>query len=394
MIEFEEAQALLAATIRPLTTETVGLIEAGGRFLAEAVHAAVSSPRRDVSAMDGYALRSADAAVGARFRIVGESFAGGARPPAIGPGKTVRIFTGAAMPEGADRVVMQENCSAEAGTMAIIAEFGPGWHVRAKGSDFSTGDALLQPGRKLDPRGVLALAAADRCQVQVYRRPRVAIIATGDELIPPGTARDHPLSIPESVSFGVAAMAEQCGATVVERLRGSDDLAGLSRLAGRALAAANVVVVTGGASVGERDFAKAMFAEHDLELLFSKVAIKPGKPFWIGQAQGRWVVGLPGNPTSAMVTARLFLVPLLWALQGGEFGDAMDWEVRTLLSAPPRAPDRLTLLRARPVEGGLAAITNQDSSAQNALTDATWLVRCNPGDDAEAHPRQVKALRF
>lgn len=378
MIGYDEAQALLAAAVRPLSSEQVALADAHGRVLAEPVHAAVSSPRRAVSAMDGFAVRDRDAAVGARFWLVGESFAGGALPPAIGQGEAVRIFTGAAVPEGADRVIMQENCSVSDGVMTIDGAYGPGWHIRAQASDFAEGDLLLPAGRLLDPRAILTLAAADRATALVHRQPRIAIIATGDELAPPGTAHGHPLAIPESVSFGVAALAQQYGASIAKRLSGADDLSGLKCLADKALAAANVVVVTGGASVGERDYAKAMFADHEPEPLFTKVAIKPGKPVWMAQAQGRWIVGLPGNPTSAMVTARLFLAPLLAMLQGRDAKDVLEWISLPMGEPLPATQSRTTFVRAVLSERGLVPLKNQDSGAQAPLSAASWLIRCDP----------------
>lgn len=394
MIGYDQARALLAARVQPLASEQVALIDAAGRVLAEPVRAAVASPRRDVSAMDGYALRDADAAIGARLRVIGESFAGGPLPPPLGPGEAVRIFTGAALPQGADRVVMQENCSADGAVVTIDAAFGPGWHVRRAGSDFAAGDLLLEAGRWLDPRALVALAGADRDHAMVYRAPRLAIIATGDELAPPGSARDQALAIPESVSFGVAALAGQAGARVVERLSGRDDLEGLRQLAARALACADVVVVTGGASVGERDFAKVMFAAHDPEMLFAKVAMKPGKPVWMAQAKGRWIVGLPGNPTSAMVTARLFLAPLLAALQGRALDEVLGWEDRPLAAALPPAGDRVNFVRAAWSDQGLVPLLRQDSSAQSALAQAEWLVRQDPGVDQAAPGQRLPALRW
>lgn len=394
MITLDEALAQLAGAVQPLPAEDVPLVEADGRVLAEPVHAALDAPRRAVSAMDGYALRDRDAAICAQLRVIGESFAGGDLPPPLGAGDCVRIFTGAALPDGADRVIMQENCTAEAGVMTIAREYGPGWHVRAAGSDFRAGDLLLPKGRMLDPGAVVTLAGADRASALVYAAPRVALIATGDELAPPGTARDHPLTIPESVSYGVAALARQHGAQITARLRGVDDLAALTALARQALEQADVVIVTGGASVGERDFAKPMFAAHGLDLLFPKVAIKPGKPVWLGRVSGRWVLGLPGNPTSAMVTARLFLVPLLAALQGRAIGEVLDWQDHPLSAPLPVTGDRETLWRARGLADGLEPVRNQDSGAQATLAAAQWLIRRLPGDPALDAGHPVSALRI
>lgn len=394
MIGYDKAQSLLAAAICPLGQEEVPLAEAHGRVLAEPVHAAVASPRRDVSAMDGYALRDADAHIGARFRVMGQSFAGGCPPPATGAGEAVRIFTGAPVPKGADRAVMQENCTAESGGMTITGEYGPGWHVRKAGSDFAEGDRLLSAGRVLDPRAIVALAAADRASTMVYRPPQVTIVATGDELVQPGAARDDPRAIPESVSFGVAALAIQHGARIVGRFAGADDLTELRRLADVALTAADVVIVTGGASVGERDFAKAMFAGDGLDLVFSKVAIKPGKPVWMGRARGRWIVGLPGNPTSAMVTARLFLAPLLVGLGGRRPEEALEWRKMPLAAAVPEAGARTSFIRMRREEGRLVPVANTDSSAQAALVEAGWLGRRDANAPALAPGDTIEALRF
>ncbi|MDE2436327.1 MAG: molybdopterin molybdotransferase MoeA [Sphingomonadales bacterium] len=394
MISFDEAQALLAGAVAPLPDDEVPIAEAAGRVLAEPVHAAIPSPRRDVSAMDGYALRYAEAAVGKSFAVIGESAAGGALPPPVGPGEAVRIFTGAALPPGADGIVIQENCARDGDTMAIVQPFGPGRHVRKAASDFAAGDLLLPAGRVLDPLAMVTLAAADRARVRVGRRPRMALIATGDELAPPGTARDRPLTIPESVSYGVAALAAEHGAVLSARFSGGDDLAALEQVAGEALANADLVVITGGASVGERDFAKPMFAAHGLDLLFAKVAIKPGKPVWLGRAGAVWVLGLPGNPTSAMVTARLFLAPLLAALQGRPTGDLLGWMALPLAAPLGPTGDRETFARAAWAADGLMPIGNQDSGVQGALSQATWLMRCPAGSAPRKTGDMVQALHF
>lgn len=394
MIAFDEAQARLAGAVRPIGVEAVPLAQAHGRVLAEPVHAAIASPRCPVSAMDGYAVRDTDAASGARFRVVGHSFAGGPPPPPVGSGEAVRIFTGAAMPAGADRVVMQEDCTAEADMMTLAAEPSPRRHVRETGSDFPAGALLLDAGRLLDPKALVALAGADRAMAAVYRKPRVAIIATGDELAPPGTARTDPRAIPESVSFGVAAMVAECGAEMMSRFTGRDSLEELRRIAEKALAATDVVIVTGGASVGERDYAKAMFAGQDLKLTFPSVAIRPGKPVWLGRARGRWVLGLPGNPTSAMITARLFLAPLLAALQGRSPATLLEWEGMPLAPGLPGAAGRTVFVRARRQGDALMPTDNQDSSSQAALSACEWLIRRDPGDQPIAAGSMVQALRF
>jgi molybdopterin molybdotransferase len=212
----------------------------------------------------------------------------------------------------------------------------------------------------------------------VWRSPLVAVVGTGDELVEPGRARSIPGSIPESVSIGVAALAEQQGARMVVRARLADDLPALETAAAELLAAADLVVVTGGASVGERDYAKAMFAPHGLDLIFSKVAIKPGKPVWLGRVGERLVLGLPGNPSSALVTARLFLAPLLAGLAGTEPVCGLRWRTMALASPIGRCGDRETFVRARSEGAAAQPLPNQDSSAQKMLVEADLLIRRRP----------------
>ncbi|HKR24801.1 MAG TPA: molybdopterin molybdotransferase MoeA, partial [Allosphingosinicella sp.] len=320
MIGFDEALALIVAAAKPLGTEIVQLGEAKGRVLAKPVTALVDSPPWDVSAMDGYAVRDAD--LPGRLTLAGESRPGPAGPPTLGAGQCVRIFTGAPIPAGADRVVMQEDVRRD-GDAAIFGAPGDAHHVRRLGSDFRRQDRLLEPGRLVDARALVAIAAADREIVDVYRRPKLALFATGDELVEPGMAME-PGAIPDSASVGVMALGEDWGAACIGRWRLRDELP-MPQFAVAATQEADLIVVTGGASVGERDFAKAMFEDHGLELIFSTVAIKPGKPAWFGRAAGRLVLGLPGNPTSAMVTARLFLAALLAGMSGRDPAAAGAW---------------------------------------------------------------------
>ncbi|HEX7930954.1 MAG TPA: molybdopterin molybdotransferase MoeA, partial [Sphingomicrobium sp.] len=347
-----------------------------GRVLAAPVVARIPSPRRDVSAMDGYAVREADVSTfPGKLKIVGESFAGAGWNGAIGAGECVRIFTGAPVPGGADRVVIQENVQRD-GDLAVIGSApSEARHIRKRGSDFEQGQELLASGRLLDKRAIVAAAAADLAQVEVYKRPRVVILGTGDELAEPGTALERVDAIPESVSLGVAALASEWGAEVVGRERLRDDLAAMEAAAGRALADADVVVVTGGASVGEKDFAKAMFEPLDLEMIFSKVSIKPGKPVWLGRVGSKLVIGLPGNPTSALVTGRLFLAPLLAGLSGRDPSQALNWRTANLASPLGACGSRETFHRARCGGSRVEILGFQDSSAQQALADADVLVR-------------------
>lgn len=394
MIGFDEAIARIAA-LEPLGSEPVRLAEAHGRVLAEAVVAQVSSPPSAVSAMDGYAVREADlAALPAALPIAGESFAGRGFGGELPPGACIRIFTGAPVPAGADRVIVQENVERDGARARFAQPLSPARHIRAAASDFATGDVLLEAGTLLRPGALVAAAAADLDRLVVGSRPRVTILSTGDELAEPGTARSRPGAIPESVSLGVAALAADWGAEVLGRARLPDSLPEMERAASAALAEADVVVVTGGASVGEKDFAKTMFEPAGLELIFSKVAIKPGKPIWLGRARGKLVIGLPGNPTSALVTARLFLAPLLCRLTGRDARDALSWRTLPLADGVDAAGERETFSRGVEENGCARLFGHQDSSAQKVLAAARLLVRRLPGTDPLPVGSSVTALEF
>lgn len=395
MISFDEALALIVAAATPLDRETVALADASGRVLAAPVVAGLDSPASDTSAMDGYAVREAEVAdLPARLPVVGESFASRGFDGRMGAGECVRIFTGAPLPEGADRVVLQEIVGRDGDTALFDRAPGGERFVRAMGSDFRAGDVLLGAGRRLDPRAMVAAAAADRATIEVWRRPRIVVLATGDELAEPGMAAGVPGAIPESVSFGVAALIAQYGGEVVARRRLKDDPASLEAAAAEALDAADLVVVTGGASVGEKDYARAMFGPAGLELVFSKVAIKPGKPVWLGRARGKLVLGLPGNPTSAMVTGRLFLGPLVAGLSGETNGGFMNWWPARLGAGLEACGDRETFHRAAWREGRVHPLTDQASSAQKALAAADLLIRRRPGEPEAAAGDEVETLAF
>jgi molybdopterin molybdotransferase len=389
VIGFDEAAALVAAAAKPLGTEIVQLREARGRVLAKPVTALVDSPPCDVSAMDGYAVREGD--LPGRLMVAGESFPGSPCRQKLEAGQCFRIFTGGAVPRGADRIVIQEEVTRD-GEEAIFGAPQGARHIRPLGSDFARGDILLEAGRLLDARALVAAAGADLGAVEVWRRPRLALFATGDELAEPGTAQAIPGAIPDSVSLGIAALVEDSGAEIVARRRLMDDLPALERAAAEALATADLVVVTGGASVGERDHGKAMFAPAGLELIFSKVAIKPGKPVWFGRAGGKLVMGLPGNPNSAMVTARLLLAPLVAGL-GGRDG-RLRWRRTPLAEGIGPCGDRETFVRAAWDGAAARPFANQDSGAQATLAAADLLIRRPAGAPAVEGGEGVEIIDF
>ncbi len=396
MISFDEACRRVAAVAKPLGTEQIALDLGWGRVLAAPVVARRSAPEADVSAMDGYAVREADLVSGpARLRLVGELFAGSQKGGSLlEAGTCVRIFTGALMPPGADRVVMQEVVRREGDVVVFAERLSPSRHVRAAGSDFATGEVLLETGVRLTPQALVAAAAADRNMVDVFVRPRVVILSTGDELVAPGLAVAAPGTIPESVSSGVAALVRAWGGEVVCRQRLRDDLPSLVQAGAVALESADVVVVTGGASVGERDFSKAMFEDLGLRLEFEKVAIKPGKPVWVGQVGERLVVGLPGNPSAAMVTARLFLAPILAGLGGRCPVDAWAWRMAALESPLEACGERECFDRGCSTVDGVRPLGNQDSSAQKDLATADLLIRRRPASRALMAGELVEVLAF
>lgn len=395
MIDFETAAARIAVIARPLGVEQVALAAARGRVLAQDVAARCAAPPVAVSAMDGYAVRDGDlAGAPVRLPIVGAAFAGAGFQGALPVGSCVRIFTGAPVPQGADRIVIQEDVVRDGDLACFAAPPAGRRHMRPAGSDFRAGDVLVTAGSRLNPQRLIAAAAADLAQLTVFRRPRVLLLATGDELVDPGQQAGRRQAIPESVSFGVAALAEDWGAEVVGRWRCGDDLDALRAMAAHGVEAADVVVVTGGASVGERDFAQAMFAPLGLELVFAKVAMKPGKPIWVGRAGGAIIVGLPGNPTSALVTARLFLAPLLAGLGGRDPNEAWAWRKAPLSADLVCCGDRETFYRARSVGAGVEVLADQDAASQWALAQADLLVRRRPGAIGAAADEPVECLHL
>ncbi|WJY17817.1 molybdopterin molybdotransferase MoeA [Alteriqipengyuania flavescens] len=396
MISFDEATERLQALARPLGPEPVALANAHGRVLAEPVLAMVDAPPADVSSMDGYAVREADlAALPVTLPVAFENAAGVADAGSLPESACARIFTGAPLPAGADRVVMQEEVERSGDAATFAAPHSSARFVRKRGSDFSRGDALLPAGTVLGPRQLVAAAAADHAQVTCWRRPRVALLSTGDELAEPGKARATPGAIPESLSAGLGAFVNEWGGLPSPAERLGDDLPTLESAAARAVADHDLVVVTGGASVGERDFAKAMFDPLGLDLAFGKVAIKPGKPVWLGRVGVTSILGLPGNPTSAMVTARLFLAPLLAGMNGRPFAAARNWGSHVLAAPLPPCGSRETFVRAKlDAEGNARPLGNQDSGLQHALASADLLIRRAAAAPALAVGANVPTLTF
>jgi molybdopterin molybdotransferase len=375
-IDFDTAQAILAEGARPLGTERVTIENAGGRTLAEPVTAGIDAPRRDCSAMDGFAVREADLAAGMRvFRLAGTSYAGGQPGADVGPGEAFRIMTGAPLPQGADRVLVAEQVVCQEERVRLVGEPPRKPHVRRRGSDFREGDVLLGPGRVLDSRALVVAAAADRDRVAVWRRPRLHVIASGDELAAPGSSRGCPNSTPESLGHAILHMGEQWGAEPAGVSRLSDDPDMIRQAAADALGFSDLVAVVGGAARGDRDFAKAGLAPLGLEIGFADVAMRPGKPVWYGRIGHPHVLGLPGNPTAAMTVARLFLAPLVSALAGRGASAALSWQSRPAEAPLPPGGPREAFLCAAGHEGGVLLLDRQEASSQWLLASAEFLLR-------------------
>ncbi len=374
-LDFDAAQAILAAHALPLGSEAVSLADAAGRVLAEPVVARIAAPRWDCAAMDGYAIRTADLASDLPLRVIDTRHAGAAPGGQIAPGEAIRVMTGAPLPEGADRVVMIERSHVSGAQVRLSPHETDRPHVRRLGEDFAAGTPILLRGTLLDPVALVAAAAADAGEVQVWRRPRVRLLATGDEIAAPGTAAARTNGIPDSLSIALAAFARNWGAEVVATEHAADDPAAIRAAARAALADADLLVIAGGASRGDRDHCRAALKAMGMEVGFADIAIKPGKPVWFGRLGSLAVLGLPGNPTAALTVARLFLAPLLAGLGGRQPCHALEWEMRPIIASAPANGDREAFLCAAPARGGVQLLDRQSASGQAMLAHARYLLR-------------------
>ncbi len=314
LLSVEDALARVLAGLAPLEAERVAIENAHGRVLAEDLAARLTQPPFDASAMDGYAVRSADvASLPVTLRVVGVAAAGAGFKQRLGEGEAVRIFTGAPVPQGADTVVIQENTE-EADGLVRIMEGEPGRHIRPRGQDFHEGEMLLPAGTRLGPRALMLAAAMNHTELLVRRKPKVAILATGDEVVPPGSELGSD-QIVSSVPYGLAAVIEAEGGEAMRLGIAKDDAESLVTLA-RSGSAADILITVGGASVGERDLVARALASEGLELEFAQIAMRPGKPLIYGRLGTQRVLGLAGNPVSALISAHVFLRPMLRRLLG------------------------------------------------------------------------------
>jgi len=377
VISVEEALARLLALLAPVGVEQVSIANAFGRVLAEDVVARRTQPPAALSAMDGYAVRTEDVStVPARLRVVGSVPAGKSHPGLVGRGEAVRIFTGAPLPEGTDTIVIQEDADRD-GDWVVVREGAPeGRYVRPAGLDFVAGKVGVPAGRRLTARDIGLAAAMDRPWAMVRRRPRVAILATGDEVVMPGDPVG-PNQIVSSNSLALGAFVRACGAEPLQLGIAADDLGSLRRAAEGA-SGADLLVTTGGASVGEHDLVREALGADGLKLDFWTIAMRPGKPLMVGRYRDTVLVGLPGNPVSSLVCALIFLKPAIERLSG--LARASEPLPTARLAVPVEANDRrqdyLRATLARAADGVLEAtpFKKQDSSMLSLLAQSDCLV--------------------
>jgi molybdopterin molybdotransferase len=379
LMQVAEALARVLADAKPLAQAPAPLAEAHGRVLASDLAALRTQPPADVSAMDGYAVRTADVAnVPARLRLVGEVAAGHPFQGTVAAGEAARIFTGGVVPPGADTIVIQENTAREGDTVVVTAAAGKGKHVRFAGLDFANGAVLLARGRRLTDRDLALAAAMNHPTVPVHRRPRLAVLATGDELVMPGATPGFG-EIVYSNGYATMALARGEGCEVFDLGIVPDRLAETAAAVRRARdLGADILVTSGGASVGDYDLVQKALAAEGLALSFWKVALRPGRPMMHGRLGAMHVLGLPGNPVSSYVCAVLFLIPLIRRLAGR--GDVEPTPEPALLGCDLGANDeRADYMRATLAAGpdGLPVATPaalQDSSMLVPLASADCLL--------------------
>ena len=392
MISLEAARALLLDGVRPLGVEQVPLTEAGGRILAEAMVAEFDQPALPTSAMDGYAVTEADGVAGTRLKLIGEAFAGTPFGGRVERGKIVRIATGGVVPEGADRVIMQEAVERDGDEVILSGPIHSESFIRPAGGDFRRGEMLLAAGTPLTPGALALAAAANLAMLPVRTWPQVAIFASGDELREAGETL-APGEVVNSAGHAVASLVALWGGKADRRPTLPDDPSPIR--AAIEECRAEVLLFIGGASVGERDYLRAVVTGLGGTIRFDKIAVQPGKPCWHARFDdGRLLLGLPGNPASAFVCAHLLLEPLLAAL----LGRASAIPIPARLATPmPQGGSREVWWRASAAvdQHGSLIVTpdvRRDSSLQRPLAEANALIRRAPGTDASQVGELVEIL--
>ena len=383
LLPVDAALARLLALAKPIAeNETLPLDACASRVLASDLAAKLTQPPFDSSAMDGYAIRTDDARADTRLKLIGESAAGHAFEGSVGPGETVRIFTGAPVPAGADAVLLQEDAVRHDDGMIGMNFFPePRRHIRPQGQDFREGETILKAGAVMTPSRLMVAAAMDHATLSVRRRTRVGLLATGDELVRPGEPRAASQII-ASNTFAVAALSRDCGADVTDLGIARDTMEDLAaRIASARAAKLDVLVTLGGASVGDHDLVQKALKDAGMQLDFWQIAMRPGKPLMVGSLGDMIVIGLPGNPVSSLVCSLLFLEPVLAKLAGLA---APKREAEVIVSRALGENDkRRDHLRAKLTRDDLGRLIaepfeKQDSSMMNVLAQAGCLVIREP----------------
>ncbi len=395
MISVNEALARITGPLQPVATEIVPLAEGVGRVLAEDIVARRTHPPTAVSAMDGYAVRAVDVAVvPVALTIVGEAPAGGAYDSTVGAGEAVRIFTGGPLPDGTDAIVMQELASREGNTVSINKSVPVHEFVRPAGLDFSAGDPGPRAGQVLTPRAIGVIAAMDSPRVRVRCRPRIALLASGDELVAPGKAVSAH-QIVNSNSHALAALVRANGGEPIDLGIASDTSESLQKLAAGA-EGTDLLITLGGASVGDHDLVQKALGDKGLEVNFWKVAMRPGKPMISGTFGSTAMIGLPGNPVSAMVCGLIFVIPALRKLLGLNADPIIrEWaQLGTPLTANGHREAYLRGDCCRADDGVLLAspFDLQDSSVQSGLAEANCLIVQPPDGPAMETGEQIEII--
>ncbi|MSP01855.1 MAG: molybdopterin molybdenumtransferase MoeA [Acetobacteraceae bacterium] len=396
MISVDEARARILAGLRPMPAEIVALANAWNRVTAEPVVARLTQPPSDVSAMDGYALRAADGGPGATLTVIGAAPAGHPFAGEVGPGQIVRLFTGSVVPAGADGILLQEDASRNGDIVTVNEAVASGRHIRRAGQDFFHGDTVIPAGRRMTARDVGLAAAANHPWISVHRQPRVAILATGDEIAMPGEPIP-PGGIVSSNSHALAALVRAMGGDPTVLPVAKDTTEAIAAAADQVVGF-DLLVTTGGASVGDHDLVISGLQTRGLVVDFWQIAMRPGKPLLFGQMGAVPVLGLPGNPVSALVCAALFLLPALALMQGLPAGPPPT--VSAILGAPLRENDRRAdHLRATVStdNAGRVVVTPfpvQDSAMLRRLASADALVLRAPFAPALAAGAEVSVIRL
>jgi molybdopterin molybdotransferase len=401
LLSVAQARARILMNIpQPRPVETVALERATGRTLAVPLAAKRTQPPKSVSAMDGYAVRASDVVqLPVKLKQIGESTAGHGFSGSLGPKETVRIFTGAPVPDGCDTILLQENARVEEGFVEPLQSVASGRHIRAKGIDFTEGEVLLAAGTRLGASNIALAAAMNFAEVTVTRRPRVGILATGDELVRPGATIGAD-QIVATNSYAIAALVEAAGGEALDLGIARDELGALDeRIAAACASGADVLVTLGGASVGDYDLVKPALAGQGMELNFWKIAMRPGKPVIHGHLGPMIILGLPGNPVAAFVAGIVFLVPLLRALCGDP--DAgRDAAEPAILGKALRSNDsrqdylRATLRLSETAPPVAAPFEIQDSSLLRLLAQAQCLVIREPHAEPAAAGDLCRIIRL